>query len=196
VILIDAVGKPCPIPVIEAKKALSAPGTGGIMVKVDNLIAVQNLEKMATGLGYRFAYAEGGAGLFEVSIQKGDAHDIAPVAKPARVGGLVVLIGGDELGRGAEELGRTLMKGFIYSLKELEETPSAVIFINRGAYLTAEGSNAIADIKALAESGTEVLTCGTCANYYGLTDNIVVGSVTNMFGIVEKLAAAETVISI
>ena len=38
------------------------------------------------------------------------------------------------------------------------------------------------------------MTCGTCLNYYGLTEKLAVGSVTNMYSIVEKLAGAGTVV--
>lgn len=40
----------------------------------------------------------------------------------------------------------------------------------------------------------EILTCGTCLNFYGLTEKLAVGSATNMYAIVEKLAGAARVI--
>ena len=40
----------------------------------------------------------------------------------------------------------------------------------------------------------EILTCGTCLNFYGLTDRLAVGGVTNMYDIVERLATAGKVI--
>ena len=42
--------------------------------------------------------------------------------------------------------------------------------------------------------GVEILTCGTCLNFYGLTDKLAVGGVTNRYTIVEKLASAGKVI--
>ena len=46
---INAMGKVCPLPVIETKKALkSEEGKSGVVVLVDNEIATQNLSKMAT----------------------------------------------------------------------------------------------------------------------------------------------------
>ena len=42
--------------------------------------------------------------------------------------------------------------------------------------------------------GTEVLTCGTCLNHYGLADRLAVGTVTNMYVIAEVLSAAGRVI--
>ena len=50
---LDERGKQCPLPVIEAKKALEASAPGEkVEVVVDNEIAVQNLEKMAGQMGY------------------------------------------------------------------------------------------------------------------------------------------------
>ena len=40
----------------------------------------------------------------------------------------------------------------------------------------------------------EILTCGTCANFFGLEGKQAVGSITNMYVIVEKLTAASKVI--
>ena len=45
---VNAMGKPCPIPVVETKKVLAQLTAGDtVTVSVDNAIAVQNLLKMA-----------------------------------------------------------------------------------------------------------------------------------------------------
>lgn len=196
---IDVTGKPCPIPVIEAKKALSAPETHEISVKVDNMIAVQNLQKMASGYGYLLSQNESGDGAFNVIIQKnkgGAEHGKPRPDCPGHEKKLVVVVGSDALGGGEAELGKILMKAFIYSLTELTVPPESIIFINRGAYLTACGSNTVEDIKKLEELGTEALTCGTCSGYYGLQDRLAVGSIIDMFGIVERMSLADNVINV
>ena len=201
--IIDVLGKPCPIPVIEAKKALGKPGAVNVLVRVDNEVAVQNLEKMAKGLGYRFSYEKKAADLYEVSI----ASDGQPATKNtptvpsteivcAPAGGLAVLVGKNRMGEGSEELGKILIKGFIYSLTELPVPPQTVIFLNSGAYLTTEGANTLDDLRKLEAKGTKILTCGTCLNYYGLTEKLLVGAVANMYGITESLAAAGKVLSV
>ena len=48
--------------------------------------------------------------------------------------------------------------------------------------------------KGLEAQGVEILTCGTCLNHYGLTEELAVGGVTNMYSIVEKLAGAGKVV--
>jgi selenium metabolism protein YedF len=201
--IIDVMGRPCPIPVIEAKKALAKSGADGVVVKVDNIVAVQNLEKMAKGYGYGFSYEEKSKDTYEVSIQTDGKAMPAEVirAEPFTVecrtaGKLVVVISGNAMGNGSRELGEILIKGFIYALTEQAVLPATVIFLNSGAYLTTEGANTIPDLKKLEEKGATILTCGTCANYFGLTEKLAVGRITDMYGIVEEMTSATNVINI
>jgi len=224
--IIDVLGQPCPIPVIEAKKALADQGIKEVLVKVDNIAAVQNLEKMAHGYGHHFSYAQKAKDSFEVTISKDaqspassattdasaaaaaaavDDDTVAAIAAtslaaPTTPGnptsGLAVLIARNTLGDGAEELGKILIKGFIYSLTELSVPPKHVIFLNSGAYLTAEGANTVDDLKRLEQQGTEILTCGTCSNYYQLQDRLAVGAIIDMYGITERIASAGNTVSV
>ena len=98
------------------------------------------------------------------------------------------------MGDGSEELGRILIKGFVYALTQLEELPEAVICYNGGAKLSCDGSLALEDLKTLEAEGVEILTCGTCLDYYKLKETLAVGGVTNMYVIAEKLSAAGKVI--
>ena len=204
---IDVLGKPCPIPVIEAKKALAQHDVDSVLVNVDNITAAANLEKMAKGYGYGYSMTEKAKDIFEIMISKNgksppeqqskadEPKDQAP-QNGSMQAGMVVVIGRDTMGEGAEELGKILIKGFIYSLTALSEPPASVLFLNSGARLTSEGANTVEDIKRLEQQGTEILTCGTCVNYYGLQDSLAVGAITDMYGITEKMASAGTVINI
>jgi len=203
---LDMRGQPCPIPVVNARKSLAEHGAKGIVVLVDNIVAVQNLEKMAKGTGHAFSYEEDGA-TYKANITK-DAntdltHDQAdepsePAAKtagdPSR--GSVVLITADSMGKGAEELGRLLIKGFIFSLTQLDPPPEAVIFLNSGALLTTEGANTVQDLKTLSEKGSCIYTCGTCANYYKTAETLAVGKIVDMMAITNMLANASGTITI
>ena len=207
---IDATGKPCPIPVVEAKRALKRPETGGVIVIVDNFTAVQNLEKMAAGLGYGFSYLVVSRAEYEVTLTKDDFAGVGRGDAGDRDGrpykdvygrdseggrGVVVAIGGDEMGVGAGELGRALMKSYIYSLTELEPPPMAVLFFNSGAKLTSPGANTLPDLNVLSGMGSRILTCGACIDYYRLAPPAV-GEVTNMFEIAALMACASHVINL
>jgi selenium metabolism protein YedF len=203
-------GKPCPIPVVNAKKALAEQGSAGVALIVDNFVAVQNLEKMAKGSDLGFSYTDDGESQYTVTIVKDPNQSLKapPEArasakdgnkkKDAKNGdkGPVILISSDSMGRGSEELGKMLIKGFIFSLTQLNPLPEAVIFLNSGAHLTTEGAVTIQDLTTLKDKGTEVYTCGTCANYYNLTERLAVGSITDMMNITNKLARASSVITL
>ena len=42
----------------------------------------------------------------------------------------------------------------------------------------------------------QVLVCGTCLNFYGLTDQLMVGTVSNMYDILSQMQAAAKVIKV
>lgn len=198
-ILVNAVGEQCPIPVVKATQALRAmtePGT--LEVLVDNEIAVQNLTRMGASQGYAVQAERREENLYSVRVLVNKLPEKESADQPECVvdtgAGLVVAVSSDVMGQGSDELGATLMKGFLFALGQLPQLPRTVLFYNGGAKLTVEGSASLEDIKGLEERGVEIMTCGTCLNYYGLTDKLAVGAVTNMYSIVEKLAGASRII--
>lgn len=201
-ITVNAMGEQCPIPVVKASKALrEMTGPGALEVLVDNEIAVQNLTRLGASQGCAVQAEKRGEGAYAVRIlvqsapAGGGAEEsqAAPCIPDAR-GDLVVAVSGGRMGQGSDELGAVLMKGFLFALGQLPELPRTILFYNGGAYLTVEGSASLEDLKTLEAQGVEILTCGTCLNYYGLTDKLAVGGVTNMYTIVEKLAGAGRII--
>ena len=199
--IIDVMGKQCPIPIIEAKKALIDQGEESVLVKVDNFAAVQNLEKLAEKHGFSFSFIEHSKTSFEVAVvndKYGESAGTFTESTPVTVksGGLVVAIGRNTMGSGAEELGKILIKGFVYALTEMPVPPEYVLFFNSGVFLTSEGANTIDDLKKLEAKGTKILTCGACVNYYKIQDKVAAGTVTNMYEIVERLSGAGSVVNI
>lgn len=86
------------------------------------------------------------------------------------------------------------MKGYIFALTQSEQLPKQLLFFNGGARLTTEGSESLADLQQLSERGVEILTCGTCLDFYGIKEKLCVGGVTNMYAISESLLSADKVI--
>jgi selenium metabolism protein YedF len=116
---------------------------------------------------------------------------VSPSTRPANV---VVLLSSDVFGTGEDELGRILMRAFVKTLGELEPLPTKILFANAGVRLTTKGSNLIDDLRELESAGVEILSCGTCLDYFGLVDALEVGAKTNMYEIVSALAEADRVI--
>jgi len=114
----------------------------------------------------------------------------------AQTKNIVIQITNDSYGGDYGGLGEILMKSYIYALTEIEPYPKTVIFINKGAKLTAADSPVLDSLKQLETAGVEILTCGTCINFFDLNETPDVGSVTNMYVIVEKLNNAENTIVI
>lgn len=192
---IDAMGKVCPLPVIETKKALKTEeGRDGVEIMVDNLIATQNLSKMADQMKLSHAVEKISDTKFRVTVGAVGEKPVMVEAKlGAAAGGYVVAIGADVMGGGAEELGKKLIQGFIYALAEQDELPEKILFYNAGVYLTNKESASLEDLKALEAGGVEILSCGLCTNYYGITEGLGVGSITNMYRIVEILRSSHVV---
>ena len=188
---VNAVGFVCPVPVIMTKKALNEIAEGEVEVLVDNETAKQNLEKLAKELGYEFKSCKLEEN-FQVVINKKETSD----KKETKEENIVVVIDSDEMGKGDEELGKILVKGFIYSLTEMETLPKTVILYNKGVLLATVNENTIEDLKKLESMGVEVISCGTCANYYHVQDKLQVGSLTNMYTIVDRQFKATKLIRV
>ena len=194
-ITVNAMGDNCPIPVIKTKKAMDAlTGPETIEVLVDNEIAVQNVTKMAKGAGGEVSSEKLGEASFKVTIEMQGAPRNAgkedPACAPDARGNTIVVVSSDRMGEGNDELGKVLMKSFIFAVTQLDQLPKTMLFYNGGATLTTEGSDSLEDLKSLEAQGVEILTCGTCLDYYGLKEKLMVGGVTNMYSIVEAMAGA------
>ncbi len=190
---VDARGMQCPMPVIETKKAIEKVNEGTITTIVDNQIAKENVSKLAKSLSYNVNIEEVN-GDYHVSIYKGMLeNDFMPQRRPS-TRDLVILLGKDSMGEGSEELGKVLIKGYFYALTESKPFPKAILFVNSGVRLTSEGSEVIAHIRKLESEGVEILSCGTCLDYFNLKDKLIVGGVSNMYTIVEKMNEAKNTI--
>lgn len=197
---VNAMGDVCPVPLVKAKNAIAElAGSGKVEVLVDNEIAVQNLEKMAQQKGYGFLVKEEKEKEYHVEFTVSETEPteteektvcLVPAAKKTKL----VVLSADHMGEGAEELGKILMKSFLYALTQQDELPDTILCYNGGAKLTCEGSESLEDLKDLAARGVEILTCGTCLNFYGISEKLQVGSVTNMYDIVERMSSADRVI--
>ena len=199
--IIDARGKACPLPVIEAKKALSNIVAGDTLeVLVDNYIAVQNLSKLAKSENLNYSYEKVEENNFIARFvidrnAKNESKELDSInCNTERSENIVLVLSSDKMGEGDEKLGHTLMKGFIYALTEQDVLPKTILLYNNGAKLSVEGSDSLADLKLLESQGVEILTCGTCLNYYGLSEKLAVGTVTNMYVIAEKKMKASMII--
>ena len=72
----------------------------------------------------------------------------------------------------------------------------SIIFMNSGVFLTTEGSEVLEILQGLSQEGVQILSCGTCLDFYGIKDKLAVGEITNMYTAVEMLSSAERSITL
>ena len=204
--ILDGFGKPCPMPLVMAKKEIDA-GNHDLAVQVDNETAVKNLTRLAKkkGLaiacdkiegGWLMTYSEGdGTEVNAAEIEEALASGAA--CSPAGGCGYAVFVGKDHVGEGDGELGYNLMKMAIYTLSESDDIPASLLFMNSGVKLVAgDEEQIITSVKKLEELGTEVLVCGTCLDFYGVKESLKAGEVSNMYDILGRMQEASNVITL
>ena len=92
----------------------------------------------------------------------------------------IIIISGDTLGAGSEELGRKLMGSFLRKLWALDNKPAKILFYNAGVKLMAKGSPTLEALDGLDQAGVDLVACGTCVSFFDLKDKMVVGRIGDM----------------
>jgi selenium metabolism protein YedF len=203
-ITIDARGLACPQPVLETKKALEDHLSARFTVIVDNDAARENVSRFARNQGCEVEVEDGGANQFQITIKRSEATP-AVTREEVRAASVaddtpgdlktVVYISSCSMGRGDEDLGTKLMRGFLRTWIDSRPMPWRMIFINSGVRLTTVDEEAVEAVSLLEEKGVEILSCGTCLDHFGLKDELRSGRVTNMYEVIDSLNAASKVIS-
>lgn len=187
--MLDARGLSCPIPVVEAKKALANMQEGTLVVLTDDRASAENVKRAAEKWGHR-AEIEAEGEVLRIVIEKAAVSTTQQAGRKT-----VILLASDGIGRGDEALGQILMKSFLFALTQGDNIPSTLIMMNRGVLLAAEGSDVLESLAAVAEAGCEVMVCGTCADYFKIKERVAIGRISNMYEIVETLTDAEKVLA-
>ena len=187
---LNCMGMACPLPVVEAKKAIDEMEDGLLEIEVDNETCVQNLRRLAAK--YDFTVASESISDKEFLVQMEVKKDHA--LKGKQEDSCTVVFSSDKMGEGDEELGKNLMKSFVFALSNVDPLPTAMVFYNRGAFLTSEDSPVLADLKNLEKAGVKIMTCGLCADYYKIKEKLGVGVISNMYEIVETQMESQKII--
>jgi len=196
----NAKGMACPLPVVQTKKLLAEYDV--VETTVDNFIATENLTKLAEQLNYDIDVKKISDEEYIVTISnsvtdKGNSvkevtEEKTQVIK-AQDDSYIVVVNKQIMGHGSEELGKKLMKAFLYTLTEQEVLPKKIIFYNGGVLLADKNqSHVLEELKVLQENGVEIMSCGACIDYYKV--DLAIGSTSNMYFIVEEMRAADRVV--
>jgi selenium metabolism protein YedF len=187
------------MPLIETKKAIKESRIGDILVvEVDNETSFNNLSHFLNDNGLTFDYKQDESVYiltFEVKELTSKPNDVHNVAKPiVNKGNYIVVIDSNSMGYGSEDLGKILIKGFINTLDQLENLPLEIICYNSGVTLSIKGTDTSQSLKKLENQGVKITLCGTCVDFYGIKENIEVGTISNMLYIAGKLAGNQQIV--
>ena len=201
--LIDAKGLACPQPVINTKKAVEEGGFSSLEVIVDNEAAKENVTRFLKKSGFDNVKAtrKGDEIILQVQGEESGSKKAEQDKDQDRIRegslkieGKAVFIGSDKIGEGSDELGGKLMTAFIYTLTETSNPPRRLVFMNSGVKLCVKGAETVENLMKLNKMGIEILVCGTCLNYFGLSDQLAVGTVSNMYDIVDSFLGQDSFI--
>ena len=199
-VTLDCCGLACPQPVLQTKEALEG-GARKLLVLVDNEASRDNVSRFARSRGCDVSVGDIEDGRFELRIMAGEEvrdaeFDATQYSCPVPAGAhLVYVISADSMGRGSEELGWALLQTYIQTIEEIRPVPEKIIFYNGGVKLVTKESGALDALRRLGQKGVEILVCGTCLDYFRLKSCIKVGSITNMYEIMDTIMHATKVMS-
>lgn len=188
---INVLGKACPIPVIETKKAFREnPDEKEFEILVDNEIATENLSKMAKELKIKSSVEKLEDRKYKVSLEKTEeSRDHKEIenysVNDATSSNYIAVVSSDAMGDGDSDFSKQLLEGYIYAITEQDHLPVAIYFYNRGVFMTTENEKTIEDLKNLEKRGVRIYSCGLCLEHYGKKEALQVGEITNMYKIVE-----------
>ena len=191
--VVDCRGLACPEPVMRTKRELDQLKEGELLVIVDSAVSCTNVERFAQSQGCSVE-VERSEEDFRLRIHKGKGRDKVKQDGKKEMEKVVVYINSHLMGGGDEALGSFLMKAFLKTLLDLERKPNCLILINSGVQLASEGSKVLDSLIGLSEKGVEILSCGSCLDFYGLKGRLKVGVVSNMVEIIQSMLKADRLI--
>jgi selenium metabolism protein YedF len=180
---VDARGLSCPQPVILTKRVMDEKSGEEIVTLVDNSTSLENICKLAINQGYTYTIEPLGSETHIHMILENSEQSIKQSSKKD----LTIMVKSEYLGQGDDELGAILIKSFFYTLTEMGPELQNLIFMNGGIHLTTEGSPVLEHLQFLENKGVQILSCGTCLDFFSKKDQLKVGQITNMYTATEIL---------
>lgn len=196
---VDYRGLACPQPVMASKKAIeNNPECGEYRILLDNKPAQENVMRFMAHNGFDVAPSEGDGDYIVTAKRDGSKEEPVPVSQEINGSDerdTLIMVTCNRIGSATPELGEKLMLNFLKTLPEMKSSIWQIVFVNDGVKLTLEGSETADAIKELEADGISILVCGTCLEFFGVTDKKAVGETTNMLDIITGLQVSKKVIN-
>ena len=187
---IDTSEDRCVLPVIQAKRALEKNSLVELLVNDEE--NVKKIHDFAAENNCKFVSEVTESGVYKVILEKEVTKEKEQILQ-IKDDSYIVVINKQIMGHGSEELGKKLMKAFLYTLTEQEVLPKKILFYNGGALLVDKNrSHVLKELKELEDNGVEIMCCGACIDYYKV--DLAIGNSSNMYFIVEDMRTANRVV--
>ena len=200
--ILDCTGLNCPEPVLRTKARLEEKPGELFSVLIDNEASLENVLRFGRSQGAEVSAENRSDGTFLVKVMPGENSKETEAFKAEEYlctlpGGsnLIYVIPSDSMGRGSDELGWALLQTYVTTISEIDPLPSHILLYNGGVKLATTNGKALESLQKLEEKGITVWICGTCLEFFKLEDERKVGSITNMYDIMNTMSAAGKVVS-
>lgn len=199
---LDCVGLNCPEPVLRTKAHLEQNVGKAFRVLVDNEASRENILRFGRSQGCEVSVTGDMSKGFLVTLIPGEGNSEVEefiedeyLCEVPASSNLVYVISSECMGRGSDELGWALMQTYVTTLASVSPLPSHILLYNGGVKLSTTEGKALEALQALEGNGVTVWICGTCLEYFKLEELRQVGSITNMYDIMNTMAMASKVVS-
>jgi selenium metabolism protein YedF len=199
---LDCSGLSCPEPVLRTKAHLEAQPGEPFTVVVDNEASRENVLRFGRSQGCEVAVEESGKSNFSITIRPVAGQNATEEFRAEEYGceipaggDLVYVISSDSMGRGSDELGWALLQTYVATIAQVSPLPSHILLYNGGVRLSTSEGKALEALQSLEEKGVTIWICGTCLEFFKLEHKRQVGSITNMYDIMNTMAGAARLVS-
>ena len=185
---LDLRGLSCPKPIVEIKKYMDRNPQSAFSAFADLGAADENIGRFLKSQNRKFLRKENGDSVS--FLIQGALENSAP-PKEEKVQTVVMLITEETIGRGDDNLGRLLRHSLLQTVPVITPKVTDLILMNGGVKLAREESEFLPALKKIADAGISVHLCGTCVDFYNLSDSYGVGTLSNMFEILTLVSNAD-----
>jgi len=199
---LDCTGLNCPEPVLRAKAQLEKALRKPFAVIVDNEASRENVLRFGRSQGCEVGFEKGESSTFHITLIPGEDSgktetfdkDDYPCELPQNEK-LVYVISSDTMGRGSDDLGWALLQTYVTTIAEVSPLPSHILLYNSGVKLVTTDGKALEALLELEKKNVTIWVCGTCLEFFKLEKDRKVGSITNMYDIMNTMASASRLVS-
>ncbi len=107
----------------------------------------------------------------------------------------MILFTRNGMGDAPAELRQKLATIFL-NLVDKDTPPGVIGFYGEGVKLVCTGSPVLEQLRSLAAHGTTLVVCQTCLDFFGLREQVRVGTIGGMGDLVAAMGSADKVISV